>query len=230
MTGPVTTIGGSPSPNLRRRWTALDPAPHGALAPSLRVAGSGSRLASSRSSPCSASPAARRRRLVGGADDHDLAAARTWTCRWATCRPTSAGPPVTVTPEQSQAVLDVVGTYVKDATVQPLRSAKPATADLAGVFDATTLTPATTTDRGVVFDEGLPKVTGDLDVVSQPIAIVGLGDQGGNLVAGDAARARRREGPDRHQERPAPHRAPSRPRARPRRAAAPGRSPPTAWS
>ena len=99
----------------------------------------------------------------------------------------SSGPPATVTPEQSQAVLDVVSTYIKDATVQPLRSAKPATADLAAVFDPTTLTPATTTDRGVVFDEGLPKVTGDLDVVSQPIAIVGLGDQSGNLALVSAA-------------------------------------------
>jgi hypothetical protein len=99
----------------------------------------------------------------------------------------SAGPAVAVTPAQSQAVLDVLSTYVKDATVQPLRSAKPATADLTAVFDPTTLTPATTTDRGVVFDEGLPKVTGDLDVVSQPIAIVGLGDQGGNLTLASAA-------------------------------------------
>ena len=55
----------------------------------------------------------------------------------------SAGPPATVTPEQAQAVLDVVSTYVKDATVQPLRTAQPATADLAGVFDAATLAPAT---------------------------------------------------------------------------------------
>jgi hypothetical protein len=99
----------------------------------------------------------------------------------------NSGPPVTVSAEQSQAVLDVLDTYVRDATVQPLRSAKPARADLAAVFDATTLTPATTTDRGVVFDEGLPKVTGDLEVVSQPIAIVGLGDQGGNLALVSAA-------------------------------------------
>ena len=81
--------------------------------------------------------------------------------------------------------------------MQPLRSAKPATADLAAVFDPTTLAPATTTDRGVVFDEGLPKVTGDLDVVSQPIAIVGLGDQSGNLALVQRGRARRRQGPDR---------------------------------
>ena len=99
----------------------------------------------------------------------------------------SSGPPVTVSPEQSQAVLGVLATYVKDAIVQPLRTAKPATADLATIFDATTLTPATTTDRGVVFDEGLPKVTGDLEVVGQPIAMVGLGDQSGNVALVSAA-------------------------------------------
>src|SRR2546421_11082900 len=81
----------------------------------------------------------------------------------------SAGPALTVSSGQSQRVLDVLDAYVKDATVQPLRSGKPTTADLSTVFDATTLTPATTTDRGVVLDEGLPKVTGDLDIVSSPI-------------------------------------------------------------
>jgi hypothetical protein len=99
----------------------------------------------------------------------------------------SSGQPATVSPEQSQAVLDALGTYVQDTTVQPLRSAKPASADLGAVFDATTLTPATTTDRGVVFDEGLPRVTGDLDVVSEPITVVGLGDLNGNLALVGAA-------------------------------------------
>jgi hypothetical protein len=99
----------------------------------------------------------------------------------------SAGQAVTVSPEQSQAVLDVLRTYMKDATVEPLRSGKPATADLAAVFDATTLTPATTTDRGVVFDEGLPRATGNIDVVGQPVTLVGLGDQGGNLSLVTAA-------------------------------------------
>jgi hypothetical protein len=92
-----------------------------------------------------------------------------------------------VSPEQAQQVLDVLTTYVKDATVQPLRSGKPATADLAKVFDATTRAPATTSDRGVVFDEGLPKVTGDLDVVSFPVTMVGLGDQSGKLTLVSAA-------------------------------------------
>jgi hypothetical protein len=99
----------------------------------------------------------------------------------------SAGPAVTVTPEQSQQVLAVLSDYVKGATVQPLRSGALSTADLGTVFDAGTLAQATTTDRGVVLDEGLPKVTGTLDVVAQPIALVGLGDQGGNLSLVTAA-------------------------------------------
>lgn len=99
----------------------------------------------------------------------------------------SAGPAVTVSPEQSQQVLAVLGEYVKGATVQPLRSGAPATADLGTVFDAGTLAQATTTDRGVVLDEGLPMVTGTLDVVAQPIALTGLGDQGGNLSLVTAA-------------------------------------------
>lgn len=99
----------------------------------------------------------------------------------------SAGPAVTVSPDQSQQVISVLRDYVKGATVQPLRSGAPATAELATVFDAGTLAQATTTDRGVVFDEGLPKVTGNLDVVARPISLVGLGDQGGNLTLVTAA-------------------------------------------
>jgi hypothetical protein len=99
----------------------------------------------------------------------------------------SAGAPTTVSPDQSQRVLDALITYVKGATVEPLRSGKPATADFSGAFDANTLASATTTDRAVVLDEGLPRVTGDLDVTSEPVAVLGLGDQGGNLALVNAA-------------------------------------------
>lgn len=94
----------------------------------------------------------------------------------------SAGAPVTITADQSQHVLDALTTYVKGATVEPLRTGKPATADFGAVFDANTLASATTTDRGILFDEGLPKVTGDLTVTAQPVALVGLGDQSGALT------------------------------------------------
>src|SRR5436190_5806600 len=46
----------------------------------------------------------------------------------------SAGPPAQFTPEQAQAVLKVMRDYLTIATVEPLRSAKPA-GDLGGVFD-----------------------------------------------------------------------------------------------
>lgn len=101
----------------------------------------------------------------------------------------SAGAPVTIAADQSQHVLDALTTYVKGATVQPLRTGKPATADFGGVFDAATLATATTADRGVLLDEGLPKVTGDLQATAQPVTLVGLGDQGGNLTLITAALA-----------------------------------------
>jgi hypothetical protein len=98
----------------------------------------------------------------------------------------SAGAPVTVSADQAQRVLDAVTTYVKGATVQPLKSGKPATADFGAVFDPTTLASATTTDRGVVLDEGLPKVTGNLTVTAQPVTVLGLGDQSGALTLATA--------------------------------------------
>src|SRR4051812_393178 len=99
----------------------------------------------------------------------------------------SAGAPVTIAADQSQHVLDALTPYVKGATVQPLRTAEPATADFGAVFDAATLASATTTDRGVLLDEGLPQVTGDLTVTSQPVTLLGLGDQSGNLTLITAA-------------------------------------------
>jgi len=99
----------------------------------------------------------------------------------------SAGATVTVTPDQAQQILGVLGKYVQGATVEPLRSGKPITADLSAVFDPGTLARATTIDRGVVLDEGLPKVTGKLTVDAQPITMVGLGDQTGKLTLVSAA-------------------------------------------
>ena len=131
----------------------------------------------------------------GGSDDSDSAAPTTTTAAPQTkvdialgdVSADSAGAPVTIAADQSQHVLDALTTYVKGATVQPLRTAKPATADFGAVFDATTLASATTTDRGVLLDEGLPKVTGDLTVTAQPVTLLGLGDQSGNLTLITAA-------------------------------------------
>jgi len=93
----------------------------------------------------------------------------------------SAGPPAQLTSEQSQAIMKIVGDYLQIASVQPLRSAKPA-GSLSALFDAATLARVTGVDRGVVLDEGLPKVTGKLDVVALPVDIVALADQNGAIV------------------------------------------------
>jgi hypothetical protein len=97
----------------------------------------------------------------------------------------SAGPPAQLSPAQSQAILKVVGDYLTAATVDPLRSAKPAD-DLSALFTAGALARVTGPDRPVMVDEGLPKVTGDLDVTAQPVKVVGLGDQAGAIVLATA--------------------------------------------
>jgi hypothetical protein len=97
----------------------------------------------------------------------------------------SAGPAAQLSPEQSQAVMKAIGDYVTVATVNPLHTAKPA-GDLAGVFDPAALARVTGVDRGVMVDEGLPKVTGDLDITAQPVAVVALADQNGGIVLATA--------------------------------------------
>jgi hypothetical protein len=94
----------------------------------------------------------------------------------------SAGPAATLSADQSQRVVDALTTYVKGASVQPLRTGKPATADFSGVFAPATLVTATTTDRAVLLDEGLPVVTGKLTVKAGPVTLTGLADQSGNVV------------------------------------------------
>jgi hypothetical protein len=98
----------------------------------------------------------------------------------------SAGPPAQLTPQQSQAVLAVINSYLTTATVDPLRSAKPA-GDLSTLFGAGALAQVTGPDRAVMVDEGLPKVTGNLDVTSQPVTVVGLADQTGAIVLATAS-------------------------------------------
>jgi hypothetical protein len=93
----------------------------------------------------------------------------------------SAGAPVTVSPEVADGVVGVIGRYLEVATVEPLRTAAPA-GDLSGIFDAAALARVNGADRAALVDEGAPEVTGDLDVVAQPVAVTGLGDQDGKLM------------------------------------------------
>jgi hypothetical protein len=93
----------------------------------------------------------------------------------------SAGPATSFSAAQAQQVLTTIRAYIDQAVVEPLRSGEPA-GDLSAVFDAGTLARVTGVDRGVMVEEGLPKVTGDLTVAAKPVSFVGLGDQSGGLV------------------------------------------------
>ena len=93
----------------------------------------------------------------------------------------SAGPTTAFSPAQAQQVMATIRTYLDGAVIKPLRSGEPA-GDLSAVFDAGTLARVTGIDRGVMLEEGLPKVTGDIAIVGKPVNFVGLGDQSGNLV------------------------------------------------
>jgi hypothetical protein len=128
--------------------------------------------------------------VAGGGDDNGTRAKGSTTVPDTTTNVTlqlgnvsaeSAGPPAQLTSDQSQAIMKVLGDYLQIASVAPLRSAKPA-GSLSALFDAATLARVTGVDRGVVLDEGLPKVTGKLDVVALPVDIVALADQNGSIV------------------------------------------------
>jgi hypothetical protein len=93
----------------------------------------------------------------------------------------SAGPPAQVTSDQSAAILEIVRAYVDEATVHPLRAGTRAD-DLSALFDPGALARVTGIDRPVMLDEGLPKVTGNLDVTGQPLKIVALADKNGAIV------------------------------------------------
>src|SRR5262249_41680990 len=66
------------------------------------------------------------------------------------------------------------------ATVEPMRTGKPV-GDLSPVLGPAALSRLTGTDRAVLVDEGLPRVRGVLTVTGQPVNVVGLGDQAGNV-------------------------------------------------
>lgn len=128
----------------------------------------------------------------GGSDDDDSAsskrrvAATNISLTTGEVTADSAGPPVTVPADLAEHVVTLVGDYIEIATVKPLRTAAPA-GDLAGVFSPPALARVNGIDRPAFVDDGIPKVTGDLNVVVQPVAITGLGDQDGHLVALTAA-------------------------------------------
>ncbi len=90
----------------------------------------------------------------------------------------------TVVPEDlSSQVMSVIGEYVDNGIVPGLRTGKVTDADLSAAFDQAALTRLAGDDRGVLFDEGLPKAIGKLSIASPPVGLTVLNDaQGQSLV------------------------------------------------
>jgi hypothetical protein len=87
--------------------------------------------------------------------------------------------------DQRTMVVKQVRKYVEVATVDPLRSARPAQ-KLDTVFDAGAMAAVQGPDGEAMLDQGLPKVTGKLTARSAPVAINALADASGAWVMASA--------------------------------------------
>jgi hypothetical protein len=89
----------------------------------------------------------------------------------------------TVAPEIPAQVLQVLGTYVEDGIVAPLRTGTADDAALATVFDPAAVAALVGTERAIVLDEGLPKAVGKVTVTTPPVPLTVLVDAEGKAIA-----------------------------------------------
>ena len=76
-------------------------------------------------------------------------------------------------PDLADQVLGVIGQYVDDGIVGPLRKGTADDQKLAAIFDAGAIARLAT-DRPVLLDEGLPKATGNIKITAPPVNMLGL--------------------------------------------------------
>jgi len=93
----------------------------------------------------------------------------------------AAGPPVEVPPELQMSILASVQQYVDVGLLRPLATSKPVTDEIAGIFDQGTVGRLSSLDRGVLFDEGLPKVR-LTNANSGGVFLTGLSDGTGTIA------------------------------------------------
>ena len=97
----------------------------------------------------------------------------------------SAGPPAQVAPEQSQAILKVVGAYLDRGHGRPASRRQARRRPLGAVRRRRARPRHRPRPRGDG-RRGAPQGHRRPDVTAQPIAVVGLGDQGGAIVLATA--------------------------------------------
>lgn len=93
----------------------------------------------------------------------------------------NTGLPAQLSPELQNAVMATVGTYVQGGLIDPVRDGE-ASEEIAGIFDAGTGARLDGPDRAVLFEEGLPELTGTFTPVAEPVILTALSDAGGNFV------------------------------------------------
>lgn len=97
----------------------------------------------------------------------------------------NAGPPASLPDDAANQIMQVLGQYVDQGLIAPVKTGKPAT-NVAGLFDAGTQPALQGPDKDVLFESGQPKRTGDFKPSASPVIITALSDNGGQFVLATA--------------------------------------------
>ncbi|HYU39218.1 MAG TPA: hypothetical protein VEM59_05185 [Acidimicrobiia bacterium] len=98
----------------------------------------------------------------------------------------NAGAPATLPDDAANQIMQVVGTYVERGLVVPAKTGEPPQ-NLGELFDAGSQAAINGPDKGVLFETGEPKRTGDFKPAASPVVITALSDNGGQFVLATAA-------------------------------------------
>ena len=99
----------------------------------------------------------------------------------------NAGAPATLGADAANQIMAAVGQYVDKGLIAPIKTGKPHTGDVASLFDAGTQAAIQGPDKGVLFENGQPKLTGDFKPAAEPVVITALSDGNGQFVLATAA-------------------------------------------
>jgi hypothetical protein len=99
----------------------------------------------------------------------------------------NAGLPATLGDDAANQIMAAVGQYVDKGLIAPVKTGKPPTGDVAGLFDAGTQAAIQGPDKGVLFENGQPKLTGDFKPAAEPVVITALSDGNGQFVLATAS-------------------------------------------
>jgi hypothetical protein len=102
----------------------------------------------------------------------------------------NAGAPATLGNDAANQIMAAVGQYVDKGLIEPVKTGKAPT-DVSGLFDAGTQVAIQGPDKDVLFENGQPKLTGNLKPAADPVIITALSDGNGQFVLATAAFAYR---------------------------------------